>query len=177
MNGRNHHQCSRKFKWAGGKTILEAPARTGTAFGFEGNDEETASSFGRSSHAGTDRKTLDLADQTIGPSCGRWRVPGERQSDASDGTIMIHRLHDERYQRWRNAPTSVGRKEPSSCPTKSGTRISDSSSMFWESNTGFLRLTLRQHRADNHRFTQITRAGWPLADIGAVRIITEWRGR
>ena len=34
-----------------------------------------------------------------------------------------------------------------------------------------------QHRADNHRFTQITRAGWPLADIGAVRIITEWRGR
>ena len=92
MNGRNHHQCSRKFKWAGGKTILEAPARTGTAFGFEGNDEETASSFGRSSHADTDRKTLDLADQTIGPSCGRWRVPGERQSDASDGTIMIHRL-------------------------------------------------------------------------------------
>lgn len=78
-------------------------------------------------------KTLDLADQTIGPSCGRWRVPGERQSDASDETIMIHRLHDERYQRWRNAPTSVGRKEPSSCPTKSGTRISDSSSMFWES--------------------------------------------
>lgn len=133
MNGRNHHQCSRKFKWAGGKTILEAPARTGTAFGFEGNDEETASSFGRSSHADTDRKTIDLADQTIGPSCGRWRVPGERQSDASDGTIMIHRLHDERYQRWRNAPTSVGRKEPSSCPTKSGTRISDSSSMFWES--------------------------------------------
>lgn len=133
MNGRNHHQCSRKFKWAGGKTILEAPARTGTAFGFEGNDEETASSFGRSSHADTDRKTLDLAAQTIGPSCGRWRVPGERQSDASDGTIMIHRLHDERYQRWRNAPTSVGRKEPSSCPTKSGTRISDSSSMFWES--------------------------------------------
>lgn len=102
MNGRNHHQCSRKFKWAGGKTILEAPARTGTAFGFEGNDEETASSFGRSSHADTDRKTLDLADQTIGPSCGRWRVPGERQSDASDGTIMIHRLHDERYQRWQN---------------------------------------------------------------------------
>lgn len=133
MNGRNHHQCSRKFKWADGKTILEAPARTGTAFGFEGNDEETASSFGRSSHADTDRKTLDLADQTIGPSCGRWRVPGERQSDACDGTIMIHRLHDERYQRWRNAPTSVGRKEPSSCPTKSGTRISDSSSMFWES--------------------------------------------
>lgn len=44
-------------------------------------------------------------------------------------------------------------------------------------DTGFLRLTLRQHRADNHRFTQITRAGWPLADIGAVRIITEWRGR
>ena len=84
-------------------------------------------------YADTDRKTLDLADQTIGPSCGRWRVPGERQSDASDGTIMIHRLHDERYQRWRNAPTSVGRKEPSSCPTKSGTRISDSSSMFWES--------------------------------------------
>lgn len=113
--------------------MLEAPARTGTAFGFEGNDEETASSFGRSSHADTDRKTLDLAYQTIGPSCGRWRVPGERQSDASDGTIMIHRLHDERYQRWRNAPTSVGRKESSSCPTKSGTRISDSSSMFWES--------------------------------------------
>lgn len=79
MNGRTHHQCSRKFKWAGGKTILEAPARTGTAFGFEGNDEETASSFGRSSHADTDRKTLDLAAQTIGPSCGRWRVPGERQ--------------------------------------------------------------------------------------------------
>lgn len=45
MNGRNHHQCSRKFKWAGGKTILEAPARTGTTFGFEGNDEETASSL------------------------------------------------------------------------------------------------------------------------------------
>lgn len=44
-------------------------------------------------------------------------------------------------------------------------------------DTGFLRLTLRQHRADNHRFTQITRAGWPLADIGVVRIITEWHGR
>lgn len=92
MNGRNHHQCSRKFKWAGGKTILEAPARTGTAFGFEGNDEETASSFGRSSHADTDRKTLDLADQTIGPSCGRWRVPGERQSDASDGMFWESRI-------------------------------------------------------------------------------------
>ncbi|MDB1518461.1 hypothetical protein PL953_03850 [Bifidobacterium adolescentis] len=30
---------------------------------------------------------------------------------------------------------------------------------------------------DNHRFTQITRTGWPLADISAARIITEWHGR
>ena len=30
---------------------------------------------------------------------------------------------------------------------------------------------LRQHGADNHRFTQITRAGWPLADISAAHII------
>lgn len=34
---------------------------------------------------------------------------------------------------FENATISVDRKEPSSCPTKSGTRISDSSSMFWES--------------------------------------------
>ena len=44
-------------------------------------------------------------------------------------------------------------------------------------DTGFLRLTLRQHRTDNHKFTQITRTGWPLADISAARIITEWHGR
>lgn len=44
-------------------------------------------------------------------------------------------------------------------------------------DTGFLCLTLRQHRTDNHRFTQITRTGWPLADISAARIITEWHGR
>ena len=57
------------------------------------------------------------------------------------------------------------------------THIRQFFNVLGKQDTGFLRLTLRQHRADNHRFTQITRAGWPLADIGVVRIITEWRGR
>lgn len=57
------------------------------------------------------------------------------------------------------------------------THIRQFFNVLGKQDTGFLRLTLRQHRADNHRFTQITRAGWPLADIGAVRIITEWCGR
>ena len=88
------------------------------------------------SHADTDRKTLDLADQTIGPSCGRI-------------------LSDEVWN----------------------THIRQFFNVLGKQDTGFLRLTLRQHRADNHRFTQITRAGWPLADISAARIITEWHGR
>lgn len=57
------------------------------------------------------------------------------------------------------------------------THIRQFFNVLGKQDTGFLCLTLRQHRADNHRFTQITRAGWPLADIGAVRIITEWHGR
>lgn len=95
MNGRNHHQCSRKFKWAGGKTILEAPARTGTAFGFEGNDEEAASSFGRSSHADTDRKTLDLADQTISGAADNRRGGRDKRKD----------IHKKKEQSWERNQT------------------------------------------------------------------------
>lgn len=57
------------------------------------------------------------------------------------------------------------------------THIRQFFNVLGKQDTGFLCLTLRQHRTDNHRFTQITRTGWPLADISAARIITEWRGR
>ena len=57
------------------------------------------------------------------------------------------------------------------------THIRQFFNVLGKQDTGFLCLTLRQHRTDNHRFTQITRTGWPLADISAARIITEWHGR
>ena len=56
------------------------------------------------------------------------------------------------------------------------THIRQFFNVLGKQDTGFLCLTLRQHRTD-HRFTQITRTGWPLADISAARIITEWHGR
>ena len=57
------------------------------------------------------------------------------------------------------------------------THIRQFFNVLGKQDTGFLCLTLRQHRTDNRRFTQITRTGWPLADISAARIITEWHGR
>lgn len=51
------------------------------------------------------------------------------------------------------------------------THIQQFFNVLGKQDTGFLCLTLRQHGTDNHRFAQITRTGWPLADISAARII------
>lgn len=60
---------------------------------------------------------------------------------------MIHRLNDERYQRWQNLIAGF----------------------LIHASRGIVR------HDGQHEYTTVPDA--PLADIGAVRIITEWRGR
>lgn len=89
--------------------MLEAPAR-----GWRISDladgqgrilrlhDLTASSLGHTSHANLDRKPINVANQTESPTCTGGRVTIERKPDEGDGPAVIHRLNDERDQRWQN---------------------------------------------------------------------------
>lgn len=89
--------------------MLEAPAR-----GWRISDladgqgrilrlhDLTASSLGHTSHANLDRKPINVANQTESPTRTGGRVTIERKPDEGDGPAVIHRLNDERDQRWQN---------------------------------------------------------------------------
>lgn len=89
--------------------MLEAPAR-----GWRISDladgqgrilrlhDLTASSLGHTSHANPDRKPINVANQTESPTRTGGRVTIERKPDEGDGPAVIHRLNDERDQRWQN---------------------------------------------------------------------------
>ncbi len=89
--------------------MLEAPAR-----GWRISDladgqgrilrlhDLTASSLGHTSHANPDRKPINVANQTESPTRTGGRVTIERKPDDGDGQAVIHRLNDERDQRWQN---------------------------------------------------------------------------
>lgn len=62
----------------------------------------TASSLDHTSHANPDRKPINVANQTESPTCAGGRVMIERKPDESDSTAVVHRLNDERDQRWQN---------------------------------------------------------------------------
>lgn len=79
--------------------MLEAPARGGRISDLADGQgrilrlhDLTASSLGHTSHA----------NQTESPTRTGGRVTIERKPDEGDGPAVIHRLNDERYQRWRN---------------------------------------------------------------------------
>lgn len=89
--------------------MLEAPAR-----GWRISDladgqgrilrlhDLTASSLGHTSHANPDRKPINVANQTESPTRTGGGVTIERKPDDGDGQAVIHRLNDERDQRWQN---------------------------------------------------------------------------
>lgn len=89
--------------------MLEAPAR-----GWRISDladgqgrilrlhDLTASSLGHTSHANPDRKPINVANQTESPTRTGGGVTIERKPDEGDGPAVIHRLNDERDQRWQN---------------------------------------------------------------------------
>lgn len=79
--------------------MLEAPARGGRISDLADGQgrilrlhDLTASSLGHTSHA----------NQTESPTRTGGRVTIERKPDEGDGPAVIHRLNDERDQRWRN---------------------------------------------------------------------------
>lgn len=79
--------------------MLEAPARGGRISDLADGQGRilrlhglTASSLGHTSHA----------NQTESPTRTGGRVTIERKPDEGDGPAVIHRLNDERDQRWQN---------------------------------------------------------------------------
>ena len=79
--------------------MLEAPARGGRISDLADGQgrilrlhDLTASSLGHTSHA----------NQTESPTRTGGRVTIERKPDEGDGPAVIHRLNDERDQRWQN---------------------------------------------------------------------------
>ena len=89
--------------------MLEVPARGGRISDLADGQgrilrlhDITASSLGHASHANPDRKPINVANQTESPTRTGGRVTIERKPDEGDGPAVIHRLNDERYQRWRN---------------------------------------------------------------------------
>lgn len=89
--------------------MLEAPARGGRISDLADGQgrilrlhDLTASSLGHASHANPDRKPINVANQTESPTCTGGRVTIERKPDEGDGPAVIHRLNDERDQRWQN---------------------------------------------------------------------------
>lgn len=79
--------------------MLEAPARGGRISDLADGQgrilrlhDLTASSLGHTSHA----------NQTESPTRTGGRVTIERKPDEGDGPAVIHRLNDEREQRWQN---------------------------------------------------------------------------
>ena len=79
--------------------MLEAPARGGRISDLADGQgrilrlhDIAASSLGHTSHA----------NQTESPTRTGGRVTIERKPDEGDGPAVIHRLNDERDQRWRN---------------------------------------------------------------------------
>lgn len=79
--------------------MLEAPARGGRISDLADGQgrilrlhDITASSLGHTSHA----------NQTESPTRTGGRVTIERKPDEGDGPAVIHRLNDERDQRWQN---------------------------------------------------------------------------
>lgn len=89
--------------------MLEAPAR-GRRISDLTDDQGrilrlrdlTASSLGHASYANPDRKPINVADQSERPTRAGGSVTIERQPDESNDPAVIHRLHDERDQRWQN---------------------------------------------------------------------------
>lgn len=78
--------------------MLEAPARGGRISDLADGQgrilrlhDLTASSLGHTSHA----------NQTESPTRTGGRVTIERKPDEGDGPAVIHRLNDERDQRWQ----------------------------------------------------------------------------
>lgn len=89
--------------------MLEAPARGGRISDLADGQgrilrlhDLTASSLGHTSHANPDRKPINVANQTESPTRTGGRVTIERKPDEGDGPAVIHRLNDERDQRWQN---------------------------------------------------------------------------
>ncbi len=92
-----------------GAAVFEAPARGCRISDLKDGQgrilrlrDITTSSLGYASHADTNRKAVNVTDQSEGPTRAGGRFTIERQSDESDSTAVIHRLHDERDQRWQN---------------------------------------------------------------------------